>query len=126
MYSKELRTKTGVSRDTLRHYVSIGLLRPTRNAANDYLVYDQKDLETLSFIVRAKNLGFSLEEIKKIEKRISHATCPHRSILPALQKNLVSVAQKIKDLKVIEQHLNSLVQDFERRDCSQSPTHFEI
>jgi len=126
MYSKEIREKTGVSRDTLRHYVDIGLLTPERNHHNDYLVYSDKDFETLSFVLRAKNLGFSLEEIRDIEKKVSLATCPHRSILPALQKNLSSVHQKISDLKTIEKHLKSLITDFEKRNCEKKPTEFEI
>ncbi len=96
MYSKEIREKTGVSRDTLRHYVEIELLKPERDERNDYLIYSKKDLETLSFILRAKNIGFSLEEIREIEDKISEATCPHQSILPDLYKKLDSVKEKLR------------------------------
>ncbi len=126
MYSKEIRDKTGVSRDTLRHYVNIGLLYPTRNDNNNYMIYSDQDFKTLLFILRAKNLGFSLEEIKEIEKRISSTTCPHQSILPDLQKNLKSVLQKIEDLTEIKKHLQKLINDFGKRDCEKKPTKFEI
>ncbi len=126
MYSKEIREKTGVSRDTLRHYVEIGLLNPERDTKNDYLIYDQKDFETLSFILRAKKLGFSLEEIREIEERISEATCPHQSILPDLYKKLDSVHEKIKDLKLIEKRFKNIILDFEKKNCEDNPSEFEL
>lgn len=126
MYSKELREKTGVSRDTLRHYVDIGLLTPIRDNHNNYLIYSKEDFKILSFVLRAKNLGFSLEEIKEIEKRISSSTCQHKSILPYLQKNLSVVQQKIIDLKLIEKHLEKIINDFKKRNCVRKPTKFEL
>ena len=127
MHSKELRKNTNISRDTLRYYISIGLLTPKRNEANGYHVYDEKDVETLLFILNAKNLGFSLKEIQELQKRIASVTCPHQSILPALQKNLSTIQQKITDLKSIEKHLKKLVLDFKQRNCKKKkPTKFKI
>lgn len=126
MYNKEIRKKTGVSRDTLRHYVEIGLLNPQRDENNGYLIYSEKDLETLSFILKAKNLGFSLEEIREIEDKIEEATCPHQSILPNLYKKLDSVKEKIRDLKSIEKYLKNVVSDFENKDCRKKPSDFEL
>ena len=126
MYAKALRDATGVSRDTLRHYVAIGLLTPTRDPKNDYLVYSDEDHRTLDFVLRAKNLGFTLEEIKRISKRLSTAECPHQSILPSLRNNLAVVHDKIADLQVIEQHLQDLITDFTDRDCHTRPTKFNL
>lgn len=126
MYSKEIREKTGVSRDTLRHYVEIGLLKPDKDPKNEYLIYSEKDLETLNFILQAKNLGFSLEEIGDIENKISEAICPHQSILPDLYKKLDSVQEKIKTLKIIEKHFKKIITDFKKKDCRKEPSKLEL
>jgi len=126
MYAKEIREKTGISRDTLRHYVQMQLLVPKKDPKNGYLSYNKKDLETLFFILRAKNLGFSLEEIRMIEQRIVQAPCPHQSILPDLHKNLLSVEEKIRDLKVIQNSLQTIIQTFERKNCAKKPSSFVL
>ncbi len=57
---------TGVPTKTIRYYESIGLLPPARRADNGYRVYGESEIETLRFVRRARDLGFSLEEIAKL------------------------------------------------------------
>ena len=53
---------SGFTPATLRYYEQIGLLETSRTPAG-YRVYDQRTLDRLAFIARAKQLGCSLEEI---------------------------------------------------------------
>ncbi len=126
MTSKELRQKTGISRDTLRHYVDCGLLHPQRNPHNGYRTYTVDDIRRIDFILRAKDLGFCLADILSMTRAMRGAPCPHKSVLPALEKNLTSVKQKIKDLNAIKKHLTYLIADFEKRNCTTHPTKFEL
>lgn len=57
---------SGVSAKMIRHYESIGLLSGVKRADSGYRVYDANDLHTLGFIRRARDLGFSMKEIKKL------------------------------------------------------------
>lgn len=58
--------ESGVSVKMMRHYESIGLLpRAARTLAN-YRVYGPNDVHTLRFIRRARNLGFSMEQIREL------------------------------------------------------------
>ena len=58
--------ESGVSVKMMRHYESIGLLpRAARTLAN-YRVYGPNDVHTLRFIRRARNLGFSMGEIREL------------------------------------------------------------
>ncbi len=60
---KEVADASGVTTATLRYYEQIGLLpEPSRTPAG-YRVYDERTLDRLAFIARAKQLGCSLEEI---------------------------------------------------------------
>ena len=75
---KELAQRCDVPPDTIRHYARIGLLQPSRNPVNGYKLFSDNDTKRLSFIRRAKNLGFSLNEIELIlvECQKGNAPCP--------------------------------------------------
>lgn len=60
----QIAEMTGVNLDTLRYYEKKGLILPQR-ASNGYRVYSEEVLDRLSFIRRAKEAGFTLEEIKQ-------------------------------------------------------------
>lgn len=57
---------TGIPAKTIRYYESIGLLPPAKRAGNGYRRYSETEIETLRFVRRARDLGFSLGEIAKL------------------------------------------------------------
>jgi DNA-binding transcriptional MerR regulator len=59
----QIAERSGFSASTLRYYEDIGLLTPTSRTAAGYRLYDDHALERLAFVVRAKQLGCSLDEI---------------------------------------------------------------
>jgi MerR family copper efflux transcriptional regulator len=60
---KEVSERTGFSAATLRYYEDIGLLPKSTRTPAGYRVFDDRTLERLAFIARAKQLGCSLDEI---------------------------------------------------------------
>lgn len=57
---------SGVPPKTIRYYEELGLLKPAERLANRYRAYDDSNVQTLRFIRRARDLGFSLEEIDRL------------------------------------------------------------
>lgn len=59
----EAARQTGISVKMLRYYEEIGLVRPALRTYSGYRVYQDKDLATLRFVRRARDLGFQVREI---------------------------------------------------------------
>ena len=62
----KLAKSAGVSTDTVRFYERCGLLLPPARSPSNYRLYPEKEVLRLKFIVNAKRLGFTLNEIKEL------------------------------------------------------------
>lgn len=103
----ELAKQTKVKIPTIRYYESIGLLDSVRTQGNQRR-YSRKELERLTFIRHARDLGFSIESISSLIELQDH---PDRSCYEATklaETHLRNVRSKIKQLSLLEQELDRI------------------
>jgi len=101
----ELADRSGISASTLRYYEKLGLLRPASRNASGYREYTKETLDQLKLIQRAKELGFSLREIRALLVRPRGAS--RESVLAAVTSKLTELERARKELGSKERHLRS-------------------
>ncbi len=90
----ELGSRLGLSTATLRYYESLGLLGEPERSPSGYRLYSADDEERLRFIIRAKALDLSLDEIRSLLEFWRQGSCAEtRSTLRHL------VAHKIQEAR---------------------------
>lgn len=104
----KIATRTGVKVPTIRYYEEIGLLaEPGRNSGNQRR-YEQSDLERLSFIKHARDLGLGISAIHDLLRLHNH---PDQSCAEAhaiADTHLDDVRSKLKKLRKLEKELKRI------------------
>lgn len=116
----EAAKASGVSAKMIRHYESIGLLSPASRSDSGYRRYGEKDIGNLRFIRRARDLGFSLEEIQNLLGLWQDRTRPSREVKALAQKHLNFLDKKLEEIlsmKTTLAHLVSCCHGDERPEC---------
>lgn len=62
----EAAAQSGISERMIRHYEKIGLVARAARRDSGYRDYDHRDVHTLRFIARARDLGFGIDEIRSL------------------------------------------------------------
>lgn len=106
----EVAEKADVNPETLRYYERKELIPPPPRSDGGFRLYDDSYVDRLRFIKRAKDLGFTLAEIKGLlELRVGEdATC--RDVKSQAERKLEEVESKIRDLKQIREALSTLAE----------------
>ena len=65
----ELAEFYGVSVETIRFYEKVGIVNPLRNEENNYRSYSKEEVISLDYIMKLREMDFSIDEIKGILKK---------------------------------------------------------
>lgn len=105
----QLSRRTGVPIDTVRYYEKQQLLPPPTRTASGYRHYEADDVLRLTFIRRAKSLGFTLEEIRDLLALSRADDGDMAAIRAAAASKLIDVEQRIAELTRVRDGLQTLV-----------------
>lgn len=101
---------TEVHAKMIRHYESIGLIQKAKRTEAGYRIYDSSDIHTLQFIKRARNLGFSVKEIKKLLSLWRNRSRASAEVKTLAIGHMQRLNEKIEELKSMKNTLEHLVQ----------------
>jgi MerR family mercuric resistance operon transcriptional regulator len=104
-----LSKRSGVNIETIRYYERAKMLAPPPRTTSGRRMYDAKDLRTLVFIRRSRELGFSLDDIRALLRLGSPDRASCREVREIAAHHLQHIRAKLGDLKKLERLLAKTV-----------------
>jgi len=116
----EASRATGVSAKMIRHYESIGLIPAADRRDSNYRDYAAGDIHRLGFIRRARDLGFSIEEIRDLLRLWGDRERSSRDVKALTLGHIAALDRKIALLREMRDtlgHLAHCCEGDDRPDC---------
>jgi Cu(I)-responsive transcriptional regulator len=116
----EAARESGVSAKMIRHYESLGLLKPAKRTAAGYRIYESGDVHILRFIRRARDLGFSVTDVQRLVGLWQNRRRASADVRRIAQHHIAGLDGKIEQLQGMRRTLEHLVQHChgnERPEC---------
>jgi|TARA_R110000850_G_scaffold277075_1_gene422138 MerR family mercuric resistance operon transcriptional regulator len=109
LHRAALARATGCNLETIRYYESIGVMPEPPRDANGYRSYSDDHVRRLRFVMRSRDLGFSLEEIRGLLSLVDSNSQTCAEVEEIALAHLKDVRDKIADLQRIERALSDTV-----------------
>lgn len=106
----DLGKTTHTKVETIRYYERIGLLPKPRRTTGNYRDYGQAELGRLSFIRRARDLGFSLDQVRALLRLSDDRDCDCAGIDRIAGAHLVEIDRKLADLTALRRELKAMIE----------------
>jgi len=119
----KLAKQSGLSIDTIRFYERQGLIKQPRRSEGGFRLFGADDLQKLVFIRRSQLLGFSLGEIRELLVVRDDKTQACRHVRDLLKHKLAAVGEKIRELRALEEELQSALAKCNREMKKTPPSH---
>ncbi|MDH5355956.1 MAG: MerR family transcriptional regulator [Gammaproteobacteria bacterium] len=109
----DLAIQSRVPAHVVRYYTRIGLIHPQRQQENGYRLFSPEDANRLRFIRLAKQLGFTLNEIKEITQHADMKESPCQEVRKIIQDRIVENRQKIEQMLKLQNRMESALQQWQ-------------
>ena len=121
MKVSELAKVLNTTPDTVRYYSRIGLIKPIKNTENGYKSYNQLAQQRLKFILSARQLDFSVEEIKEILLVADNGSTACPLVREIVEHRLAETEKKFNNALALRNVLISAIDDWKNKP-DKSPT----
>ncbi len=105
----EAARRSGVSAKMVRHYEALGLLTQVHRTDSGYRQYTEPEVHTLRFIKRARDLGFSMDEIGELVGLWQNQRRASASVKRVAQKHADALAERIAAMQAMQRTLDHLI-----------------
>ena len=103
-----LAKQAGLGIETVRFYERQGLIKPPPRTDSNYRIYPPEEIGRLKFIKRAKDLGFTLKEIKELLELQHDPHATKADIKKRTVEKIENIKKKVRDLTRIQHALEHL------------------
>lgn len=119
----EAARATGLSIDTIRFYEKSGLLRRSVRTEGGFRLFGPGEFQTLRFVRKSQELGFSLNEIRELLILRDEAVPACAHVADLLERKLAHVEEKIGELQGLARSLKGALRKCKRGMKSSDETH---
>lgn len=105
-----LARETGTKVETIRFYEKSGLLPEPARTSGNYRAYETAHLQRLHFIRKARDLGFSLDQIRAMLTLSDDRTRPCEAVDEIARVHREEVVRKIADLTALKKELDRMIE----------------
>lgn len=123
MLIAEFCRQTGLSRDAVRLYVKLDLIRPTVGAHGDnrYRRFATTDIERALVIRTAQQLGFTLRQIVALNREYDAGALDMQRKLAVMQAQLKAVEAQAKRIRHLRKYVRAKIAWLESGECGAEP-----
>lgn len=108
MNISEVAARSGLPSKTIRYYEDVGLIAP-RRSANGYRSFAETDLHKLAFLGRARSLGFTIDECRRLLALYEDRDRASADVKKLAEGHLEDIDRKIAELTEMRRTLSHLV-----------------
>jgi MerR family mercuric resistance operon transcriptional regulator len=112
--------RTGCAIETIRFYEKSGILPPAQRTGR-YRRYDASDVARLTFVRRARDLGFTLDDVRALLRLAALPAEACGDVRSLATQHLVTVRARLADLRRMERALADAIGDCETADTAPCP-----
>ena len=120
MKISDVADRSGLPPKTIRYYEDIGLVRPASRQGNGYRDYDDRDVQVLRFLKRARGLGFSVSDCRNLLSLYEDRERASADVKALAQHRVDEIDRKIAELHTMRDALTHLIERChgdDRPDC---------
>src|SRR5215469_186951 len=117
----EAARASGVSAKTIRYYEAAGLIETAGRSGGGYRVYTQADVHMLRFIKRARDLGFSIDRIRRLLDLWQNKSRASRDVKRLALDHIADIAAKIAAMSTVKDAVQELADKCEGNDRPECP-----
>ena len=116
----ELAEKTQLNAKMIRRYEELGIIPKASRSLSGYRPYEDKDVNVLIFVKRARALGFSMKDIKQLLSLWRNKSRSSAQVKSIAMKHQQELTQKLTEIQTMLKTINHLVHNChgdDRPDC---------
>lgn len=112
MQVREVAKILDVSTDTVRYYVREGLITPMKNLENGYREFLKRDVERLRFVLSARQLGFSVNDIREILNVSDKGDAPCPTVKMIIEARLEEVEKQFHEVSKLRKKMRKAIDEW--------------